>query len=203
MMKSKLFRVSLFCALLCVTPRTIIVHGSQNIKLADKKSVVYIIPPYKFYDPYLFETKAMLESKGITVMVASTTRNEISGSGGKKIKPDMTLDDINVSDYLLVAIIGGSGTTGAYYHHEQVKNILNKANDAGVYVGGICAGATIVARSGVVKGKRATGYDKREMIGGGATYVDSAVVVDGNLITAQEGCYKEFGQKLCEIFSKK
>ena len=54
-------------------------------------------------------------------------------------------------------------------------------------IGAICHAAWVPISAGIMKGKRATCVSaiKDDLVNAGATYVDEAAVVDGNLVTAR------------------
>jgi protease I len=66
---------------------------------------------------------------------------------------------------------------------DLVRGVFNK----GGLVAAICHAAWVPISAGIMRGKRATCVSaiKDDLINAGATYLDQAVVVDGNLITSR------------------
>jgi protease I len=68
-----------------------------------------------------------------------------------------------------------------------VLDLVRGVYEKGGIVAMICHAAWVPISAGIVKGKRATCVSaiKDDLVNAGATYVDEAVVVDGNLISSR------------------
>jgi protease I len=69
----------------------------------------------------------------------------------------------------------------------QVLSFVQSMHRDGKIVAAFCHGPWILISAGLVEGKTITGYVgiKDDITNAGATYVDEAVVVDGNIITSR------------------
>jgi len=79
--------------------------------------------------------------------------------------------------------------------NETLVGILKAANDAGATFGAICAGPLLLARAGLLKGRRFThGYGPDSPLPDwkDGSYQDQPVVVDGNIVTAKPQAYIDF-----------
>jgi putative intracellular protease/amidase len=93
-----------------------------------------------------------------------------------------------------VVIIPGGNTT-AVLDNKTLVWIIQKANEAGATFGAICAGPLLLARAGLLKGRRFThgyGPNASSPYWRDGTFVDKPVVVDGNIITAKADAYIDF-----------
>lgn len=161
---------------------------------------LFIIAPVDFRDEEYFVPKQILERGGIDVITSSTS--EISTSKfGKQVEVDILLKNIT-SNYDIIIFVGGSGAR-SYFHNSTVLKLTKKFFDEGKFVSAICIGPAILAKSGVLKGKRSTIWTSSKNKEGaeilkdnGATYVDQDVVIDGKIITAR-------GPEAAEAFGKK
>ena len=107
-------------------------------------------------------------------------------SGGVRIVPDMTLDELSPSDSRMLILPGGDtwDEGGNLEAVEKAREFL----DAGVPVAAICGATAGLARGGLLDERRHTS-NAREYIAatgyrGGALYQDEPAVTDGDLITA-------------------
>ncbi|MDP2905102.1 MAG: DJ-1/PfpI family protein, partial [Candidatus Omnitrophota bacterium] len=142
------------------------------------KKAVMIIPADKFRDEEFFEPKAELEQNGISVTVASTTTDYAFGKLGAKLKPDILIDAVSADDFDAVVFIGGAGSP-VYWDSPVAHKLLRQAFSAGKIVAGICSASVTLARSGILKGRRATVFsgDAGEIIKSGAEYTGRPVEI--------------------------
>ncbi|MCU0651102.1 MAG: DJ-1/PfpI family protein [Candidatus Omnitrophica bacterium] len=164
------------------------------------KRAVFIIAPVNFRDEELFETKEIVEKAGVSVTIACSVKGTAKGKFGSTARPDMLLKDVNVSDYDAVVFIGGGGAA-IYLDDPAAHRIAHEAIKQNKILGAICMAPAILARAGVLKGKKATVFpdDAKELTMHGATYTGKTVEKDGQIIT---GCgpeaATEFGQALAK-----
>ncbi len=155
--------------------------------------VVMIIAPENFRDEELLIPKRILENAGVEVVVASTKKGECKGMLGAVVNADITLDEINVDDYKAIMFVGGSGTP-LIRREDKALELAREAYDKGILVTAICWAPTTLAKAGILKGKKATvwlGHDPeynmttdKVLEKFGAEFVDSPVVVEEGVITA-------------------
>jgi protease I len=106
------------------------------------------------------------------------------GKLGLKVAPDTTIDQINAADYDAVLFIGGPGCA-EYFDDPTAHKIAQAVVNSGKILGAVCAAPEILARAGVLRGKKATMYaDPGILAQFGATYTGRGVETDGNIITA-------------------
>ena len=159
------------------------------------KNVLFIIAPENFRDEELFYTQEEIENVGISTTIASTRKGTCNGMLGGKTEATKNLSEINVNDYDAIIFIGGSGTPLILNDKRATKIAQESHNSTRVKVlGAICWAPTILAKAGVLNGKKATlwvGNDPEynmttpEVIEKfGAIHVNKPVVEDGEIITA-------------------
>ena len=162
--------------------------------------VLLVIAPHDFNDREYAETREELEAGGLTVVVASTGAEEATGSEGTAVKPDLALSGARAGDYVAVAFIGGVGVEELFTDAHALR-LARDAYEGGLTVGAICMAPVILARAGILEGRRATSTPSvaGDLEEGGAIYVDRNVVVEGRIVT---GCGPqasvEFGRALAE-----
>jgi protease I len=84
-------------------------------------------------------------------------------------------------------IAGGAGAPQHLWDDEPLRALVRAMHSAGKPIGAICLAPPVLARAGVLAGKRASTFpDPRALIElkrGGATSVDEPVVSDGTIVT--------------------
>jgi len=79
--------------------------------------------------------------------------------------------------------------------------MLKNHNKQGKWIAAICAAPTVLAKHGLLEGKRVTSYPSFQSALGGAQVIDANVVEDGTLITSQGPATAiSFSLKLIEKF---
>ncbi len=171
--------------------------------MSNKKKVVMIIAPRDFRDEEFLVPKDVLEKAGVDVKVASTTKGKAKGALGAIVDVGITVDDIDPANYDAVVIIGGSGSQTYLWDNKKVQEIVKKAGNLGKTVSAICISPVVLARAGLLSGKKATVFRNNETISelkkAGANISGAPVEVDGKIITARgPEAAIEFGRKILD-----
>lgn len=177
--------------------------------IMSQKKAVLIIAPQGFQDEEYNGTRKALEDANIQVQAASSLKETAVGKFGREVTVDINLDEINIRDFDAVIFIGGPGARN-YMENARAHEIARATLEQGKILGAICIAPTILAHADVLKGKKATVWsdplDKSAieiLKNKGVVYVDSSVVVDGNIITANgPASASAFGQKIVELINK-
>ncbi len=105
---------------------------------------------------------------------------------------DKTIGEIDPDDYDALAIPGGFGEFGFYEeaYDERFLKLIREFNAKGKIIATVCSGAFPVAKSGVLKDRKATtyhlknGYFQEKLKEFGVNVVNEPIVVDHNIITS-------------------
>ncbi|MNN33405.1 putative cysteine protease YraA [compost metagenome] len=165
------------------------------------RKALFIVPPERFNEDELFHPKEALENTGVEVTIASTRTGEIVGDNQGKVTSTVIFSDVTVSDYDLLAVIGGSGTNDYLWGNQELQSYLKQAYAQQILVTGICAGAVAVTETGLLHGRKATCYpvdiQKDQLKSRNVEYVEQHVVAYDDIITGDgpEGA-KDFGAAL-------
>ena len=147
-----------------------------------------MIAPERFRDEELLEPRRALEERGVAVTVASTRPGTAAGMLGAEVAIDCTVREVEPSQYDAVAVAGGAGSPAHLWDSAPLLALVRAFHATGKPVAAICLSGAVLARAGVLQGRRATVYPAPrailELKRAGATYVGDAVVVDGTIITA-------------------
>jgi protease I len=148
------------------------------------KKVLMVIAPNDFRDEEFFDTKEILEQAGIEVTVVNSTGQPSKSMFGKIVTPDRNFYNIDIDDFDAIAFVGGQGAP-AYFDSRQAYNLAKEFNESGKIVAAICIAPVILARAGLLSGKKATVFPSgRNDINAVGTYTGNKVEKDGNIITA-------------------
>lgn len=167
--------------------------------------VVFIVAPGNYRDEELFNSKSVLEQAGVRCDVASTQRGALTGSRGASVKCDMLVGEISARHYDAVVFIGGSGVQEhALEENNTILSIAREFASAGKVVAAICIAPRILAKAGLLQGKRVTCFPDASAISllrqVGAHYAAKPVEIDGKLVTANgPQSASAFGQALLDV----
>jgi len=166
--------------------------------------VLFVVAPERFRDEEYLEPRAALEAAGHQVSVASTRTGAVTGMLGAQVEPDGLISGQAEADFDALAIAGGAGSPRHLWEHEPLLQLVRRFSAAGKPVAAICMSPPILARAGVLAGKKATTFpaDRAilELKRGGATYVEEPVVTDGPYLTASgPEAVKAFGAALVQL----
>ncbi|MCW3135428.1 MAG: DJ-1/PfpI family protein [Canidatus Methanoxibalbensis ujae] len=167
------------------------------------RNILMVIAPEDFRDEELFEPKEIFEKKGAEVTIASTTTEMAKGMFGRTIKPDLRISDVNVEDYDAIVIVGGAGSKEYLWDDKELRAMVKEAYNKNKVLAAICLSPVVLAKAGILDGKKATVFPHKEAIDelkkNGAYYVDENVVVSDNVITGRDTeSTEEFSLKICD-----
>jgi protease I len=166
------------------------VSSEVNVKTG---YVLFIIPQYNFVDDEYTIPKVMISRAGYTVEVASASTREIAlGTDIIKVRPNLTIEQINVDKYDAVVFVGG------YLAKKFYENpvLIEKAKEFKSKDKLICAMDNIpiyLAKWGLLKDIKVTVHpalvkDLKKM---GVNYVEKDIVIDKNFITVNMYKYSD------------
>lgn len=135
-----------------------------------------------FRDEELFEPLEYLRKKGHDVIVVSHEAGIAESKFGKSFEVSSIVEaDVGKADAFL--LVGGPGTYD-YVDDKFLHDHIMESWNSGKLVGAICYSPNILARSGVMKGKRSAVSSDVTLTKEGAICTGNKVEVDGRLITA-------------------
>jgi deglycase len=177
-------------------------HGEARVP----PTVLYIVAPERFRDEELLEPKRLLEAGGATVTVASTRPGTATGMLGARIAVACTVQQADAAAYDALVLAGGAGAPLHLWDSEPLRALVRSLQAAGRPIGAICLSPPVLARAGILAGKRATTFpaDRAilELKHGGAVYVREPVVQDGTIVTASgPEAATAFGETLARLLT--
>jgi len=182
---------------------------SMPEKVLENKKVALIVAFRDFQGAEYLPIKEVLEKEGVEIVVASDSLGTAIGMGGNEVEVNILLEDLKPEEFDAIIFIGGSGVP-SHLDNERSYRIAKETIEKGKILGAICFSPTILAKAGVLQGKRATVWSSslnrspiKTLEENGAIYEDKNVVVEGKIITGNgPGAAQEFGEKLVELLKK-
>lgn len=120
--------------------------------------------------------------------------------GGLHFAPQHLLGEVRVEDYEALIIPGGKWEL--LLQTAEVTTLIQQANEQGKLIGAICAAPIHLAKAGVLKSRRFTtsltpNEDPTHEFDW-ENYVEEAVVVDRNVVTAKGFAFIDFAIAVCD-----
>lgn len=162
-----------------------------------------VIASRDFRDAEYFVPKEVLETAGVKIITASNKSGTAVGTDGGEVKVDLMLSEINPAELGAVIFIGGPGAL-QYLDNQDSYKAAQETISQGKLLAAICIAPAILAKAGVLEGKKATVWtsvmDKsavKILEDNGAIYEDKPVVIDGKIVTGSgPAAAKEFGETI-------
>ncbi|MFT4303071.1 MAG: DJ-1/PfpI family protein [Candidatus Woesearchaeota archaeon] len=171
------------------------------------KKILIIIAQNGFQEHEYENTKINIEKNNIKVITASPENGIAIGKYKTQIKPDISIKQANQEEYDAIIIIGGPGAT-LLINNNELLILLKQFQDNNKLIAAICIAPTILAKSGILLGKKATVWNEDNMQSAileqqGGIYVKEHIVIDGNIITADgPDAAVDFGKAISNYLKK-
>jgi putative intracellular protease/amidase len=166
-----------------VTPTADMETGLQVA--AKAKQALFVIFPF-FAEQAYSETRGILESKGVKVLVASSSVDPMPGNDKKlTVKPDMLLSQARTEEYDAIVFIGAARYEG---DNADAIRIAKEGAAQGKVLASYATGISTLMKADLLNGKRVawgTGEFSSHLQKAGATVTNAPVVQDGRIITAK------------------
>ena len=164
-----------------------------------------VVPLAEGFEEIEFSTIVdILRRAGIDVAVAGLKEGIIDGAHGIRLTPDTLIDKVSADNFDVIVLVGGNPGFVNLGKSEKVLKLVKGMFDRDKYVTAICGAPSVLAKAGVIQGRKATVFPGMESTLTGAQYRDERVVVDGKVITSQgPGTAMEFAVKLVEVLAGK
>jgi putative intracellular protease/amidase len=171
----------------------------------NEATVLLIIASQDFQQVEYHDTKKVIAEAGFAVVTASNKLGNAIAKDGSMVPVEITIDKIDVSNYAGIFFIGGPGALEHLDNSTSYK-IAQETFSQNKPIGAICIATRILATSGILHDKYATGWNGDDKLT--ALYAEynvhylpeETVVVDGNVITATDpSVAHDFGEHIVEM----
>ena len=140
-----------------------------------------------YEDLELWVPKIRAEEDGHEVVVAAPEAGRsYAGKHGYPCISDAAIDDMNEADFDALLLPGGFAPD-KLRRDPKVLELTRQFNDANKPIAHICHAGWILISAKILDGRRATSTVgiKDDMENAGATWIDEALVIDGNQISSR------------------
>jgi len=173
-----------------ITEDTDDTDDSEMITMTDlsNKTILMVIAPSDFRDEELFVPEEFFEKNGAEVVIASEKKGTAKGMLGGTVSVDLSVSEVDISDYDAVVFVGGSGIEShKLYENDAYLKLAADADGSGKVIGAICLGPMVPASAGILAGKNATVFESgiSHITVKGAKYTGAEVTRDGRIITGE------------------
>ncbi|KAL8571324.1 hypothetical protein ACOMHN_050574 [Nucella lapillus] len=148
---------------------------------------VGILVEFNFEDAEVIYPLYRFQEAGYTtITIGPDKETTYKGKHGYPVKSDLAIDEIKAED-LSALIIPGGWAPDYWRRDPRFLDLVKGVHGLGRPVAAICHGPWMFCSCKMLKGKRATSFVaiKDDLENAGAIFEDSAVVVDGNMITSR------------------
>lgn len=129
----------------------------------------------------------ILRRAELSAEIIGVGSKEIKGAHGIIIHAEKTLDQITSDEYDAVVLPGGAPGYMNLSKNERVTRFIKEMDFQKKWVAAICASPFVLAKAGILDGKKATIYPgmEDEITTKGGLFQDDIVVVDDHIITSR------------------
>lgn len=123
-------------------------------------------------------------------MVSISDDRKVKGAHDIEVLSDKILADIgDIESYDGLVIPGGMPGASNLRNNDRIIEIVRTMNQEEKLVAAICAGPIVFERANIIENKKITSYPGFEDDLKDGEYINQAVVLDGNMITARGPAY--------------
>ena len=176
--------------------------ASVTGKELEGKRVLMVVAPEGYKEEELSVPSGIFKDSGAEVVVASTRTGIARGMSGGEVAVNLSVGDVNISNYDAIVIVGGVGSMKYLWDDSDLRDMVRAAYDNHKAVAAICLSPVVLARAGILRDKECTAFvtAKEELIKNGGMYRDAGVVVSGNIVTAKGQEYaREFAMAVSDV----
>jgi protease I len=163
--------------------------------------VLMVVPQTMFRDEEYAEPRRAFDERGARVTVASTDAGACVGRFGLVVEADISMADVDGTRYDAIVFVGGRGAADLF-DDANAHRLARDAFGAGSVVGAICIAPSILARAGLLDGRRATAYRDQmdDLLAHGADWTGELVTVDAPFVTGNgPEAATEFGKAVVRL----
>lgn len=137
------------------------------------------------------------------VKTVGDTKDSKKSMGGINAAIDYSVDDYQDFEHIAMIIIPG-GLSWEENDYSNISKFIKKIKDLHIPIAAICGGTTFLCKHGLLNNIKHTGdslelFQKQKEYSGEGLYINEQVVVDNNIITANETAAVQFAYEIFKI----
>jgi len=152
-----------------------------------KKERIVIITAENTEDLEFFYPYYRLTEAGYSVDVVTLKGGEFKAKHGLGLQNTKAISDVRPADYALLYIPGGKAPA-ELRKNEEILGFVREFAATGKPIAAICHGPQVLVSANLVQGKQLASWPEvgKEIEEAGGTFVDEALVEDGQFITGRK-----------------
>lgn len=128
----------------------------------------------------------ILRRGGVNVTTVGVSGKLIKSSHGVEVSADIELSETDFSEMEMLIIPGGQPGVDNLWENERVRALVSEAAERKIKISAICAAPMILARLGILDGKKCTCYPScSDELPSDGFMKNTGVVRDGEIITGR------------------
>ncbi|SHE58830.1 DJ-1/PfpI family protein [Dysgonomonas macrotermitis] len=160
-----------------------------------KKVLLFLSEGFEAYEASVF-TDVFGWSREVSInpvdLVTTGFQSTIKCYWNLIITPELPFDQVDINDFDALAIPGGAEEAGFFQdaYDERFLDLIREFDKQGKPIAAICVAAMPIAKSGILKDRKATTWDlnngvrRKQLSDFGANVQDKDLVIDRNIITS-------------------
>lgn len=140
-----------------------------------------------FDDLEFFYPQLRLEEAGYQVVIAGEFKDQsVTGKFGLTTKTHLSFEEVNIEEYEGIMIPGG-WAPDYLRRFDSVLNFVKYMNDHNKLIGIICHAGWVLSSANILKGRTLTSTPgiKHDLMHAGANWVNTAALIDGNIVSGR------------------
>jgi len=147
------------------------------------KILVYLAPGFEEIEAVTIID--LLRRAELEVIVAGLQPDQVTGSHGISLVPDIFYVDVDPDDYDCLVLPGGQPGSSNLKANVQVLETVKKYHREKKLIAAICAAPTVLTEAGVLKNRKVTSYPDNKSTFSDSDYQELSVVRDGMIVTSR------------------
>lgn len=179
-------------------------------KRPDNRTTRRVIHGYVLLAPGFEESEAivptdLLRQGGLETALVSLSGPTVTGGHNITVQADLELSQVDLDQAEMIVLPGGGVGVENLWNSEAVSQLIQEAAKRNIWLAALCAGPVLLARWGLLDGRKATSYPTRhDQLGKAEVLPQERAVADGKFVTGHAcGSSFDFGLKLVEVLRGK
>ncbi len=165
--------------------------------------MVYVLLAEGFEEAEALVPVDLLRRAGVETALVSVAGGPVTGSHGICVQAQLTLEQVELDRARMLVLPGGGLGVSNLGREPRVARLVKEAAGRGLWVAAICAAPTLLARWGLLDGRRAVCFPGMEdQLAPALAQPGQSVVEDGRFITGRAaGSAFDFGLALVRVLA--
>ena len=165
--------------------------------------MVYILLAPGFEEAEALVPADLLRRAGVETALVSVDGGAVCGGHVITVSADLSLAQVELHKEDMILLPGGGAGVENLGKDARVEALVRAAADMGCRLAAICAAPSLLAKWGLLEGKRVVCYPSwADRVPGAQLLEGEKLAVDGTIVTGQAaGASIDFGLKLVELLA--